>query len=94
MKSLRSFMSLSGHSKGSSHLWSRSSNERKKGGSDSESGLVIDGQGSGHWQKLGKMDDGDLIAHNVVDIAGGPTTEVEDLKTCVQQKDAASLDMR
>lgn len=86
-------MSLSGHSNGSSsRVWSRSSNERKKRGTGSESGLVMDGQGSGHWQKLGRMDDGDLVAHNVVDIAGGRTAE-EDLEACVQERGAASLDI-
>lgn len=75
-------MSLSGHAYSSSRLWFRSSHERKKGGTGSESALVMDSPSSGHWHKLGKMDESDLVAHNVV-IEGGRTAE-EDLEAGAQ----------
>ncbi len=54
----------------------------------------MEGQGSGHWQKLGKGDEGgDLVAHNVVDIGGGRTAEEEDLEACVQERGAARMNI-
>lgn len=96
MHSLRSLLpSGSGRSHGSSsRLWSRDS---KKAGTGSASGLVMDGQGSGHWQKLGKgAESGDLAAHNVVVIAGGRTAaaaEEEDLEAGGQGRGPLGLNI-
>lgn len=92
MQSLRSFITLSGHAHSSSHLWFRSSHERKKGGTGSESALVMDSRSSGHWHKLGKMDEGDLVAHNVVDIERGRTAE-EDLEAGAQGRGPVGLNI-
>ena len=66
MNSLRSFMSLRSNS-GSSYRFRTPPDGYERDGVASDSGLVLDNNKNGQWQKLGKTDSSDNESHARVD---------------------------
>ena len=66
MNSLRSFMSLRSNS-GSSYRFRTPPDGYERDGVASDSGLVLDNNKNGQWQKLGKTDSSDNESHARID---------------------------
>lgn len=78
--SFRSFISLGSSQASSGYGLRARASAKEKHGVSSDSGLALEGKGSGQWQKLGRSDVTVNDTNNVINITGDTRSENDDLE--------------